>query len=149
MQYMLKTQCFVVHESLKRDNKKENNERKNVKWRERIKGSSLRRCCLFRVIIIEKQYVWILICITSEFSFLNATNYFIFKIFPGDLSILVEKIFENERSWNQNYLNIAIQFSVIPKGFNNVQIKKSFCKILYQLAVSKLDSENFSLAILI
>ena len=40
--------------------------------------------------------------------FLNAINYFIFKIFWEDQSILVERIFENERSWNWYYLVVAI-----------------------------------------
>ena len=40
--------------------------------------------------------------------FLNAINYFIFKIFWEDQSILVERIFENERSWNWYYLVAAI-----------------------------------------
>ena len=45
---------FFVYESLRRDNKKENNEIKNVKQRERIKKSSLRCCCVIKVIILEK-----------------------------------------------------------------------------------------------
>ena len=52
MRYPLK-RCFFVHESLKRDNKKENDERKNVKLRERIKRYSLGCCCVFQVIIFE------------------------------------------------------------------------------------------------
>ena len=40
--------------------------------------------------------------------FLNAINYFIFKNFWEDQSILVERIFENERSWNWYYLVVAI-----------------------------------------
>ena len=44
-----------MYEKLKRDNKKENDElEKNVKWRERIEKYSLRRCCVFKVIILEK-----------------------------------------------------------------------------------------------
>ena len=42
-----------MHESLKRDNKKENNEIKNVKKRERIKSSSLSCCCVFKANILE------------------------------------------------------------------------------------------------
>ena len=45
------------------------------------------------------------------------------KFFPGEKAILVERIFENER--NQHYLIVAIQFSVTPKGFNNMQFKSS------------------------
>ena len=41
MRYRLDA-CFFVNESLKRDNKKENDEIKNV-----IKRSSLRCCCVF------------------------------------------------------------------------------------------------------
>ena len=43
-----------MYESLERDNKEESDEIKNVKQRERIKRSSLRRCCVFKVIILEK-----------------------------------------------------------------------------------------------
>ena len=52
MRYRLKMLCFLVHESLKRDNKEENAElKKKVKYRARIKISSLRCCYIFQVII--------------------------------------------------------------------------------------------------
>ena len=41
------------------------------------------------------------------------------KVSLGESSILVEKIFGNDRSWNYHYLIVAIYFSVTPKGFNN------------------------------
>ena len=44
---------FFVHESLKRDNKKGNDEMKKYKKPGRIKRSSLRYCCVFKVIILE------------------------------------------------------------------------------------------------
>ena len=44
-----------MHESLKRDNKKENDEIKNVKQRERTKSYSLRCCCISKAIIRLKN----------------------------------------------------------------------------------------------
>ena len=41
--------------------------------------------------------------------FSNAIKYFIFNFFLGDLSSLVERIFEIERSWNLYYLIVAIR----------------------------------------
>ena len=51
MQYRL---YFFVYESLRRYNKKENNEKENVKQRERNKKSPLRYSCVIKVIILEK-----------------------------------------------------------------------------------------------
>ena len=41
--------------------------------------------------------------------FSNAIKYFILNFFLGDLSSLVERIFEIERSWNLYYLIVAIR----------------------------------------
>ena len=46
---------LFMHESLKRDNKTEGDEKINVKQRERIKTYFLRCCCVFQVTIIKKQ----------------------------------------------------------------------------------------------
>ena len=62
--------------------------------------------------------------------FPNTINYFISKHFLEEQYILVEIIFENERFWIVYYLIVAIYFSVIPKGFNNMQFKSSAHKKL-------------------
>ena len=57
--------------------------------------------------------------------------------------ILVERIFENERSLEVvllNYCNLV--FCKTPKGFNSMQFKSSTRKKLSQPAVSKFDLAN-------
>ena len=51
MRYRLWTLRFFVHESLKRDNKEENYERKKCKVMKNNEKSPLRCCCVFQVII--------------------------------------------------------------------------------------------------
>ena len=52
----------------------------------------------------------------------------------GAQSILLERIFESERSWNYYYVFLQFSLSVTPKGFNNIPFKSLTRKKLLQLA---------------
>ena len=143
MRYRLKTRCFFEHESLKRDNKK-NDDIKNIKSQERIKRSSLKCCCVFKVIILKKQ---------QSIMYKDHELYQWVQFPQVLLTILFSKISKKSNLFQlkeylrmkQYYLIVAIQFSVIAKGFHNMQFKSSTHKKLQQLAVSEFDSENLLL----
>ena len=61
----------------------------------------------FLKLVVNNIYKPRVVLVSSIFS--NAIKYFIFNFFLGDLSSLVERIFEIERSWNQYYLIVAIR----------------------------------------
>ena len=86
-------------ESLKRSNIKENHEKKNKK---ELKNLLWNVGVYFKLSLLKngsQQYIktmsWI-----SGLSFPKCYNYLFPKIFLGYQSILVERLFENERSWN-------------------------------------------------
>ena len=61
----------------------------------------------FLKLVVNNIYKPRVVLASSIFS--NAIKYFILNFFLGDLSSLVERIFEIERSWNLYYLIVAIR----------------------------------------
>ena len=100
MWYRLQQWCFFVHKSLKRDNKKENDEIKKM-WnnKKELKVNLWDIAVYLKLLFLNnssQKCVYIMSCI-SEFSF-PLVNYFIFKDFQRRV-----RVFEKERSWNKKF----------------------------------------------